>query len=302
MKTKVLIGPSKFAALDSSPVDKLIDSGFEIVNNPFGRKLTVKELINLLPGITGIIAGLEDLNRDVMEGAALKVISRCGSGMSNVDLVAARDLGIKVYSTPEAPVTAVAELTIGAMLCLLRFIAQMNEYLHDGRWSKKVGTQLHGKIVAIIGYGRIGSYVAKLLHSFNVKLLVVDPHIDKTHIKFSVVSLEEALQQADIVTLHLSGEGKIIGQREFKLMKGGVYLLNASRGGLVDESALIEAIEDGKIAGAWLDSFNEEPYNGPLNRYSQVILTPHVGSYTSECRLCMENEAVENLIKGLKGE
>ena len=130
----------------------------------------------------------------------------------------------------------------------------------------------------------------------------MDPHIDKTHIRFPVVSLEEALSQADIVTLHLSGEKEIIGQREFKLMKGGVYLLNASRGGLVDESALIEAIEDGKIAGAWLDSFNEEPYNGPLNRYSQVILTPHVGSYTSECRLCMENEAVENLIKGLKGE
>jgi len=130
----------------------------------------------------------------------------------------------------------------------------------------------------------------------------VDPHIDKTHIRFPVVSLEEALPQADIVTLHLSGEKEIIGQREFKLMKDGAYLMNASRGGIVDEHALIEAIESGRIAGAWLDSFNDEPYNGPLNKYSQVILTPHVGSYTSECRLCMENEAVGNLLRGLKGE
>lgn len=130
----------------------------------------------------------------------------------------------------------------------------------------------------------------------------MDPHIDKTHIRFPVVSLEEALPQADIVTLHLSGEKEIIGQREFKLMKDGAYLLNASRGSAIDESSLIEAIENGKIAGAWLDSFNEEPYNGPLNRYSQIILTPHVGSYTYECRLCMENEAVENLLCGLKGE
>jgi len=302
MNEKILIGPSSFATLNYAPKQKLIEAGFQVIDNLFKRKYTKEELVKLLPGVIGLIAGLEPLDREIMEKSDLKVISRCGTGMNNVDLEAARALGIKVYSTPEAPVTAVAELTIGAMLCLLRLIAQMNEDLHDGRWSKKIGTQLHGRIVAIIGYGRIGSYVAKLLHSFNVKLLVVDPHIDKTHIKFSVVSLEEALQQADIVTLHLSGEKEIIGQREFKLMKGGVYLLNASRGGLVDESALIEAIEDGKIAGAWLDSFNEEPYNGPLNRYSQVILTPHVGSYTSECRLCMENEAVENLIKGLKGE
>jgi len=107
-----------------------------------------------------VIAGLEPLDREVMEKSDLKVISRCGSGMSNVDEEAAQDLGVKVYSTPEAPVKAVAELTIGAMLSLLRSIPHMNDDLHAGGWSKKIGTQLHGKIVAIIGYGRIGSYVA----------------------------------------------------------------------------------------------------------------------------------------------
>ena len=130
MKTKVLIGPSKFAALDSSPVDKLIDSGFEIVNNPFGRKFTVNELKNLLTGVTGLIAGLEDLNREIMEGSDLKVISRCGSGLSNVDLEAAESLGIKVFSTPDGPTTSVAELTVGLLLSMIRLLYKMNTSLH----------------------------------------------------------------------------------------------------------------------------------------------------------------------------
>jgi D-3-phosphoglycerate dehydrogenase len=160
MNEKILIGPSSFAALNYTPKQKLIDAGLQVIDNPFKRKLTKEELIKLLPGVIGVIAGLEPLDREVMEKSDLKVISRCGSGMSNVDEEAAQDLGVKVYSTPEAPVKAVAELTIGAMLSLLRSIPHMNDDLHAGGWSKKIGTQLHGKIVAIIGYGRIGSYVA----------------------------------------------------------------------------------------------------------------------------------------------
>ena len=160
MNEKILIGSSSFAALNYTPKQKLIDAGLQVIDNPFKRKLTKEELIKLLPGVIGVIAGLEPLDREVMEKSDLKVISRCGSGMSNVDEEAAQDLGVKVYSTPEAPVKAVAELTIGAMLSLLRSIPHMNDDLHAAGWSKKIGTQLHGKIVAIIGYGRIGSYVA----------------------------------------------------------------------------------------------------------------------------------------------
>ncbi len=300
MKRKVFIGPSTFAALDSAPMDLLIKAGFEVVNNPFGRKLTKKELVELLPGIAGLIAGLEPLNLEVLEKSNLKVISRCGSGMSNVDIDAAKQLGIKVFSTPFGPTSAVAELTLGALLSLLRMIPQMDRDLHEGRWNKKIGTQIEGKTVVIIGFGRIGRRVAELLAPFKTRILVVDPFLQDFTENLPVLTLEEALPQADIVTLHSSGESIIIGENEFNLMKSGAFILNAARGDLIDEDALVKSLEEGKIQGAWIDTFSREPYSGPLTEFEQVILTPHIGSYSIECRRSMEMESVQNLINGFK--
>lgn len=298
---KVLLGPSSFAALDKTPLLRLIEAGIEVVENPYKRKLTKQELMELLPGVTGLIAGLETIDREVLEKSDLKVISRCGSGISNVDLKAAKDFGIKVYTTPDAPVTAVAELTVGSMLCLLRSVSLTDSDLHQGRWSKRIGLQLQGKTVVIIGFGRIGRCVAKMLGPFNVEILVVDPNIENDHLEFkniTILSLEDALPKADIITLHLSGDQEILGEKEFKLIKKGAFLLNAARGGLINESVLCMALKTGYIAGAWLDCFREEPYTGELTQFPQVILTPHVGSYTVECRSQMEMEAVGNLIQG----
>ena len=300
MKHKVLIGPSTFAALDSAPMDMLIEAGFEVANNPFGRKLTKEELIEFLPGIAGLIAGLESLDSEVLEKSNLKVISRCGSGMSNIDIDAARELGIKVFLTPYGPTSAVAELTLGALLSLLRMIPQMDRDLHEGRWNKKIGTQLEGKTIVIIGFGRIGRRVAELLAPFKTRILVVDPFLRDFTENLPVLTLEEALTQADIVTLHSSGESIIIGENEFNLMKSGAFLLNAARGDLIDEDALVKSLEEGKIQGAWIDTFSQEPYSGPLTKYEQVILTPHIGSYSIECRRSMEMESVQNLINGFK--
>jgi len=300
LKHKILIGPSTFAALDTTPMDILINAGFEVVNNPFGRKLAVSELDQLLPGITGLIAGLESLDRKVLEKSKLKVISRCGSGMSNVDLEAAKELGIRVFSTPDGPTSAVAELTIGALLSLLRMLPMMDRDLHAGKWNKKIGTQLEGKTVVIIGFGRIGRRVVELLNPFKAKMLIVDPYLKGAEEEFPFVTLEAALPQADIVTLHSSGETKTIGEKEFDIIKPGAFLLNASRGGLIDEDALIKAIEKGIIRGAWIDAFSREPYSGPLTKYDQVILTPHIGSYTIECRRAMEMESVENLLNAFE--
>jgi len=297
MNKKVLIGPSSFAVLDSAPKERLIKSGFEVIDNPFKRKLTKSELIELLPGVEGLIAGLETIDREALEKSDLKVISRCGSGLSNVDLVAAKDLGIKVCYTPFGPTTAVAELTIGAMLSLIRMIPQMDYALHRGEWSKKIGFQLEGKTVAIIGFGRIGRRVAELLLPFKVKIIVVDSFLKETVDGYEILPLDEALPQADIITIHSSGEECILNTREFSLMETGVFLLNAARGGLISEEALLEALREGKVAGAWLDTFTNEPYSGSLCQYQNVILTPHIGSYTYECRRQMETEAVENLIK-----
>lgn len=296
-----MIGPSSFAAIDSEPMNRLVESGCTVIDNPYKRKLSKDELFELLADdVTGLIAGLEPLDRDVLEKSSIKVISRCGSGMSNVDLEAATELGIKVYSTPDAPVNAVAELTLGAMLSLLRMIPQMNSDLHEGKWTKKVGLQLADKTVAIIGFGRIGRRLACLLTPFEAKILAVDPNLQGTVDNIPVVPLEEALPQADIITIHSGGEQCLIHNDQFALMRTGTFLLNAARGGLVDESTLISAIEKGTIIGAWIDTFKEEPYTGPLTNYPQVILTPHVGSYTLECRRQMETEAAENLIAGLK--
>ena len=217
--------------------------------------------------------------------------------MSNVDLKAAKELGIKVCSTPEAPVQAVAELTLGAMLNLLRMIPQMDKDLHEGKWIKRTGSQLEEKTVAIIGFGRIGRCVAKLLSPFKVRIVVVDPFLKEVPDNITSVPLEDALASADIIAIHSSGKDCVMGAREFAMIKKGAFLLNAARGDLIDEKTLITALKDGSVAGAWLDTFNQEPYNGPLREYPQVILTPHVGSYTKECRSRMEMEAVENLIQ-----
>lgn len=299
-KIKVLLGPSTFAEMDKMPLERLTAAGFEVINNPYRRKLTEEELLKLLPGVEGLIAGLEPLNRRVLEASCLKVISRCGSGLSNVDLQAAEEMGIIVRSTPSGPTTAVAELTIGCLLSLLRQIPQMNQALHQKSWSKRIGRQLQGACVAVIGFGRIGRKVGQLLSACGANVVAVDPLFAGTAENIKIVSLEEALKKADIITLHASGEDCLLGNDEFNIMKNGVFILNAARGGLLDEKALAEAINNKKVAGAWLDTFNKEPYDGILCQYDEVILTPHIGSYTVECRRDMEMESVLNLIDSFK--
>jgi D-3-phosphoglycerate dehydrogenase / 2-oxoglutarate reductase len=299
--SKILIGPSSFAALDKTPMELLISEGYEVIDNPFKRKLTREELLDLLsPDVIGLIAGLESLDREVLQQSNLEVISRVGTGLSNIDLDAVEDLGIKVCYTPYGPTTAVAELTIGALLSLIRMIPQMDRDLHLGKWNKRIGFQLEGKTVVIIGFGRIGKKVAELLSPFNSKILIVDPFSNEDIEDYTVLPLEKALPKADIIIIHSSGDECLLGADEFSLMKEGVYLLNVARGGLISESSLIKYLDNGRVMGAWLDTFENEPYDGPLKEYEQVILTPHIGSYTIECRKQMETEAVDNLINVIK--
>lgn len=294
---KILIGTSSFSEADPTAKNLLLESGFEVIDNPYKRKLSKNELINLLPGIDGLIAGLETLDEEVLSKSSLKVISRCGSGMSNVDLNVAKKLNIKVCNTPDGPVVAVAELTLTCMLMLLRKVSVMNCDLHSKKWHKKIGSQLGGKTVLIIGFGRIGRKVASYLKAFNAKVLVSDVNESVCYDSFSFVNLEDGIKKADIITIHASGHQCLLSENEFANMKNGVVLLNSGRGGLIDEQALIKALDNGKVRGAWLDTFTEEPYCGELCDYEQVILTPHVGSYTFECRKDMELQAVKNLIK-----
>ena len=295
---KVLITTSSYG---KQAVQVLEQSGFEVINNPYRRKITQTELIPLLDGIQGVIAGLEQYNYDILSESKLKIISRCGSGISNIDLDAAKKLGIAVYNTPEGPTQSVAELTVGCLLSLIRDVPRANNLMHLGKWQKFTGHLIEDMNVLVIGYGRIGKTVAKILSAIGANILVHDPFVNKNEIlpSFKRVALKDGIESADVITLHSSGANMVLGVNEFALMKEGVYILNASRGGLIDEDALERTLISGQVAGAWLDTFSEEPYYGNLSKYSQVILTPHIGSYTEEGRYKMEIEAANNLLLGL---
>ncbi|MCM8542592.1 MAG: phosphoglycerate dehydrogenase [Lentisphaeraceae bacterium] len=300
MKKRVLIGPSSFGQLDSKPLDLLEEAGLEIVPNPFSRRYTKDEIIDLLNGIDGLIAGLEPLDREVLEKApGLQALSRCGSGMNNVDQEAATELGVKVSSTPDGPTQSVAEMTLGALLSALRMIPQMSASLHSGNWDKRIGGLLSGRTVAIIGFGRIGERFASLLRPFQAKIVVVDPYRETFPEWVEQLSMEEALITADVISLHVSGNDMILGEAQFAQCKQGLVLLNAARGGNIEENALCAALDEGKIISAWIDSLPREPYTGPLTDYEQVILTPHTSSYTLEGRLKMEVDCAKNLIRDL---
>lgn len=302
MMKKVAITTTSFGEHDQSALDLLRDNEFEVVKNGFRRTLTKDEIPALCGGCIGIIAGTEVYDSDTLKKlGGLKVISRVGAGMDSIDIKAANELGIGVVSTPFGPVNAVAELTIGLILNLLRKISLMDRDVHSGKWKKNMGNLLCGKRVGIIGYGRIGQKVAELLAALGCEISYHDPAIKDKAGKYRPMQLTELLEWADIITIHVSGKAQIIGDGELKRMKKGAWLINVSRGGTVDEEALYSPLKDGRLSGAALDVFGEEPYKGPLKELDNVILTPHIGSYAMESRIKMEREAVENLLKGLKG-
>ena len=302
MGINVAISVSSFADSDDKPMRMLREAGIEVMPNPYGRRLTEEEIIIHLKDVDGLIAGLEPLNRRVIASAnRLKAIARVGIGVNNVDFQAAADHSVKVSSTPDGPTQAVAELTIACMLSLCRQLPKTNADLHSGKWNKSIGLGLEDTPVLFVGYGRIGKAVAKLLRPFGPRILVCDPCFepDETCQEATPVSLEEGLAQAKVITLHASGSRVILGDTQFDKMCPGTILLNSARAELVDERAMINGLENGKISGAWFDAFWEEPYRGELLRFPEVLLTPHVGTYTSQCRLSMESQAVTNLLRDL---
>lgn len=303
---KVFISTASYGKYDQSPLKLLKDAGTDVQLNPHGRNLTTDECLRFYQDIDGLIAGTEDLSAEVLRSAKhLKVISRCGAGTDNIDRKVAKELGIKVFATPDAPTQAVAELTIGLMLNLLRGVSTEDRLVRSGEWQKNMGSLLSGKTLGILGLGRIGKRVVELIQPFNLKYIAWDISPDrqfakKHNIEFS--RLDELLGRADIITIHLpyAPELKgIIGEREFNLMRSGAFLINTARGGLVDEVALHRALKANRIAGAALDVFEQEPYIGPLKELDNLILTPHIGSYAREARVEMEIQAAKNLLLGL---
>ena len=295
---KVVIGASSFAAADQTALNFLLDHGCEVIKNPRGRKLTEEETIAFIQGADGLLAGLEPLNRKVLSaaGRGLKAIARIGTGLDNVDLAAAEALGIKVSNTPDGPTAGVAEMTVAALLALSRRLVSADRNMHSRAWVKEMGRSLSGLTVLIIGFGRIGRAVAERLEVFGSDILVYDP-IGAPDL--SAGTLEDLLPRADVISLHAGGEALILGPREFQLLRPGAVLLNSARAGLVDEQALLGALRSGRLAGCWLDVFSPEPYDGPLCDCENALLTPHLSTYTDQCRRQMEWQAVNNLLRDL---
>lgn len=302
---KILVTTSSFGKEDSSPIDMLCEAGYEVVLNPLGRKLTENEVLNLLSDVkpVAMVAGVEPLTARVLGSVPfLKVISRCGIGMDSVDLDAAKKIGITVMNTPDGPTRAVAELTVGMMLNAMRKITEVDSAIRSGQWRRPMGRLLGEQTVGLMGCGRIGSAVAALLKPFGPRMIGYDPFV-KDHPLVSIVSLTEMLKESDLVSLHIPYDQSVyhlFNKEKINKMKKGALLINTSRGGIVDEEALYDAIVSGHLGGACLDTFEKEPYTGPLTELGQVVLTPHIGSYAKEARIKMEKDAVYNLLSVIK--
>lgn len=304
---KVLASPSSFGKISTEPVDLLKSAGYEIIDNPYGRKLTESEVVELAKDCIGIVAGVEPLTSKVMdELPKLRCISRVGIGMDNVDLEYAKIKNIIVTNTPDGPTRSVAEFTLAMTMSLLRKIPKSDSDLKQKKWNKHTGNLLFGKTIGVIGLGRIGRLVSELFRGLGNKVVGYDPYPNQEWCSakgVSLVSMEELLANADILTIHVPGNSDgtpLIGHAQIAQIKKAAFIINISRGGIVDETALYNALKNGALSGAAIDVFTEEPYSGELCELDNVILTPHIGSYAEEGKVLMEIDAVNNLIEALK--
>ena len=304
---KVLASPSSIGQIATDPFDLLKNHGYEVVKNPYGRKLTEQETIELAKDCVGIVAGVESLNAKVIDALpALKCISRVGVGMDSVDINYAESKGIKVVNTPEGPTRAVAELTLGLTLSLLRKIPNAHLDLKNKIWKKQTGNLLLDKKVGVLGLGRIGRMVAESFRALGNSVYGFDPYPSNewaTQNDVDIIGFEDLLSICDILTIHVPGNkdgSSILGKDQLSLLKCDCFIINVSRGGVIDEDALYDTLKTKQLAGAALDVFSKEPYDGKLCELDNVKLTPQIGSYAKEGKLKMEVDAVQNLIDAIK--
>ena len=307
---RVLITTVPFG-VQRQPLDLLEADGVEYVINPIGRRLKEEELATLAANFGVLIAGTEPITARVMDAAPqLKLISRVGVGLDNVDLAAARARGITVSYTPEAPSPAVAELAVGLMLALLRDIPGADRVMRDGVWRRTMGRRLSHMTVGVIGVGRIGKRLIRhLCGGFQgVRILANDINPDRgfgSRYEVEWAEKDEIYRAADVISLHLPLTPQtraLVGAREISLMKPTAVLVNTSRGNMVHEQDLALALREGRIAGAAIDVFEREPYSGELATIDRCILTCHMGSMSEDCRARMELEATEEALRFLRGE
>ena len=307
---KVLITTVPFGEKNRLPIEYLESAGIDYQINPLNRKLQEEELSELAADCEVLIAGTEKISDVVMANAPkLKLISRVGVGLDGVDLLAAERRGIAVSYTPEAPAPAVAELTIGMMLTLLRHVHVANAQLHRGEWQRHFGKRIPELTIGIIGVGRIGGRVLRRLAAFGSPRILVNDLLPKAHVadqlKLDWVDKETIYREADLISLHLPLTNKtkdMIRAPQLKQMKSDAVIINTSRGGIINETDLAQVLKDGHLSGAAIDVFENEPYSGDLCGIERCLLTAHMGSMSIDCRTRMEIEATEEAVRFLTGQ
>jgi D-3-phosphoglycerate dehydrogenase len=291
--------------MEKSGVDKLRSSGFEVIEQ-FYQPEELAEQIKHFDVI--VVRSATKVRKPIIDSALqtkqLKLIIRGGVGVDNIDVEYAEQNGIRVTNTPNASSASVAELAIGHMFCLARYIHVSNVTMRQGKWNKKQyeGIELNGKTLGLIGFGRIAKETAKRAQALGMKILYTNTSGSKEgYDEYKYCTLDDLLSKSDFISLHipaLKGGGAVIGEAQFAKMKDGVYLINCARGGVVDEEALIAALDSGKVAGAAVDVFAEEPTkNERLNTHDRVSVTPHIGASTIEAQERIGAEIVDIILK-----
>lgn len=314
MAIDIFISTTPFGVADPSSQHLLESSGFTFQHNPFGRKMTSAEVAEHAAQATVLIAGTEKLMPLIERSDKLRMISRVGIGLDGVPLDECRRRGIKVSWTPDAVTPAVAELAIGLMISVTRFVPGVDRGIRAGKWKRPAGKRIEESVIGLAGMGRIGYSVARLLVPFKPRLILVSDRKDKSAeiaslkalgLNIQAAPLGDLVEQSDILSLHLPNAPstrEIMNEALLSRMKPGAFLVNTARGELIDEAALEKALTNGPLAGAALDAFHEEPYYGPLSQMDNVLTTSHIGSCSIDCRGRMEGEAAEEALRFLRGE
>jgi len=305
---KVIATTVPFGAVSPRPKQLLDAAGVIWEINPLGRKLRPEEVASVISDADIVIAGTEPITAKVMDKCSnLKAICRVGIGLDNVDLLAARKRNIVVSYTPDGPSPAVAELTIGLIIDLLRGVTKADRDIRAGVWVRKTGRRLAECTVGVIGCGRAGGGVVRhLAGGFSgIKILANDirsvPELDGL---VTWVDKLRIYKECDVISLHvpLTPETlNLISANEIAVFKEGAVLLNTARGGVVNEADLVTALRSGNLCAAAVDAFEEEPYEGALRDLDNVVLTCHLGSMTEDCRARMEIEATEEAVRFTQG-
>lgn len=308
MARKILITPKSFSKAKDKAYELLNKHDVEIIENNTGKTYTEEQMIEMCADIDGIIVGIDPMTEHVLRTAKnLKVISKYGAGLDNVDLKVAEELGIKVDRAVATNATSVAELAVGLFFTMARNIVPAAESVKQGGWSRKIGIELSGKTVGIMGLGAIGRELARMCRGLGMQILAYDPYFKDdaylTSMDIKMADFDGLLQNSDFVSLHLpltDETQQIINAKNLAQMKRTAYIVNTARGGLVDEDALYDALVNGTIAGAAEDVFSSEPAGEhKLLTLDNFILTPHIGAYTTEATEKMVIRSTENLIRML---